>query len=43
VINLLHGEDGGSEGAVRAIVAEYKARFRQEAVMRVTSAACVSF
>lgn len=43
VLNLLHGDDATSEGAVQAIVAEYKTRFRQEAVMRVKFNACVSF
>lgn len=43
VLNLLHPDDEHSENAIRAITAEYKSRFRQEAVLRVKSYACVSF
>jgi hypothetical protein len=43
VLNLVHADDIASEAAVRAIVAAYKSRFAQEAVMRVRTGACVSF
>ena len=42
VLSLIHPADEASETAIRAIIAEYKARFRQEAVLRVRSQACVS-
>lgn len=43
ILNLVHPESGAAEIAVQSIVAEYKARFHQEAVLRVKSNACVSF
>ena len=43
VLNLLHPDDERSESAVRAIAAEYKSRFSQDAVLRVKSHACISF
>jgi hypothetical protein len=43
VLNLLHVDDERTESAVRAIAAEYKSRFNQEAVLRVKSQACTSF
>jgi len=43
VLNLLHASDEASEAAVRELVAQYKAQFQQEAVLRVKSHACVSF
>jgi hypothetical protein len=43
VLNLVHPETAAAESAVRAIVTEYKNRFRQEAVLRVKGDACVSF
>jgi hypothetical protein len=43
VLNLLHPDDERSERAVRAIAAEYKSRFSQDAVLRVKSHACISF
>ncbi len=42
VLSLVHPESESSEAAIRSIVSEYKARFRQEAVLRVKTAACVS-
>ncbi|MBK9326413.1 MAG: DUF3574 domain-containing protein [Hydrogenophilales bacterium] len=42
VLSLVHGDDAGAERAIREIVASYKARFRQEAVLRVRSFACMS-
>jgi hypothetical protein len=43
VLQLLHERDARVEEAIVAIVASYKARFRQEAVLRVTSPVCTSF
>lgn len=43
VLNLIHPETEAAESAVRAMVTEYKNRFRQEAVLRVKGDACVSF
>jgi hypothetical protein len=43
VLQLVHPDDAASESAVLALVAEYKAKFQQEAVLRVKAQACVSF
>jgi hypothetical protein len=43
VLNLVHPDDQRDEDAIRAIMAEYKARFHQEAVLRVRNRACISF
>ena len=43
VLSLVHPETEAAESAVRAIVAEYKSSFQQEAVLRVRGDACVSF
>ena len=43
VLHLLHANDARSEASVAAIVAAYKAQFRQEAVLRVRAKACISF
>lgn len=43
VLNLVHVADDATEQAVRFIIADYKDRFRQEAVLRVKTHACVSF
>ena len=43
VLNILHAADSASEIAIREVVAKYKSRFKQEAVLRVKSPACVSF
>jgi len=43
VLSLVHPDDAASEEAVRAIVAAYKSRFRQEAVLRVTTRGCASY
>lgn len=43
VLDLLHDGDAANEAAVREIAADYQQRFRQEAVMRVRTPACVSF
>lgn len=43
VLSLVHADDDASERAVQAIVAEYKQRYRQEAVLRVRAPSCASF
>ena len=43
VLNVVHADDDASEHAVQAIRRDYETRFAQEAVLRVRSAACVSF
>jgi hypothetical protein len=43
VLNLVHPASEAADKAVQAIVAEYKSRFQQEAVLRVKSHACASF
>ena len=44
VLSLFHPESAAAETAVRELVASYKARFQQEAVLRVRSSnVCVSF
>ena len=42
VLNLVHPGDAKTEAAIRALIGEYKVRYRQEAVLRVRSQACVS-
>ncbi|HJW46069.1 MAG TPA: DUF3574 domain-containing protein [Lysobacter sp.] len=42
-LNLLHADNATNEAAIRAIVGDYKTRFRQEAVLRVKSRGCASF
>jgi hypothetical protein len=42
VLNLVHPESEDADRSVQAIVAAYKSQFRQEAVLRVRSQACVS-
>lgn len=43
VLALIHPESAAAEQAIHSIVSEYKTRFQQESVLRVTSAVCVSF
>jgi hypothetical protein len=43
VLNLVHPADDAAEDSIRFIIADYKHRFRQEAVLRVKTHACVSF
>jgi hypothetical protein len=43
VLNLVHAADDATEKAVLFIISDYKDRFRQEAVLRVKTQACVSF
>ncbi|SAL22002.1 hypothetical protein AWB67_00783 [Caballeronia terrestris] len=43
VLTLVHPDDDPTDAAVRTLIADYKARFSQEAVLRVRSHACASF
>jgi len=43
VVSIVHPGDAPSDEAVRAIIAAYKARFTQEAVLRVTTTACAAY
>lgn len=43
VLTVLHAGDGTSRAAVAEVVAEYKRRFRQEAVLRERAATCARF
>ena len=42
VLSLTHPADAQAETAVQAIVADYKTRFHQDAVLRVKAHACMS-
>jgi hypothetical protein len=42
VVTLVHPPGGTADADVRAIVAEYKQRFQQEAVLRVRNPGCTS-
>lgn len=43
VLNILHAGAAAEEQAVQDIAQAYKQKFRQEAVLRVTHPACVSY
>ena len=43
VLQIVHSGTDQNESAIREIIAEYKVRFDQEAVLRVRFNACVSF
>lgn len=43
VLQLVHPDDAPSEKSVAEIIAAYKTRFQQEAVLRVKANTCVSF
>ena len=43
VLQLVHPGDASSDKRVAEIIASYKAKFQQEAVLRVRAGACVSF
>ena len=43
VLHVVHPDEQKFETAVREVIDEYKTRFDQEAVLRVRSAACISF
>ena len=42
VVTIVHPDDGASDAAIRAIVQRYRTAFRQEAVLRERTSACVS-
>src|SRR5688500_2944001 len=42
VLSLVHAEASSFEASVQDIIVEYKARFQQEAVLRVKSHVCIS-
>jgi hypothetical protein len=42
VLHIVHADTPQADRAVREVVAVYKSRFRQEAVLRVRSQACMS-
>ena len=42
VLSFIHSDDSVSNKAVQEIIAFYKTRFQQEAVLRVKSATCMS-
>jgi Protein of unknown function (DUF3574) len=42
VLSLIHPDDSVPNGAVQEIIASYKTRFQQEAVLRVTTIVCTS-
>lgn len=43
VLVVIHPDEPAGDAAVAAVATAYKARFRQESVLRVRSPACVSF
>ena len=43
VLSVVRPDEAETDRAIRAIAADYKARFRQEAVLRVRGNACSSF
>jgi hypothetical protein len=43
VLNVVHAADARSDIAIAEIVDDYRQRFHQESVLRVSSAACVAF
>jgi hypothetical protein len=43
VLDLVHVPDARSDAAIAEIVAAYRQRFHQEAVLRVATPACVAF
>jgi hypothetical protein len=42
VLSLVHPDDTASSKAVQGVIASYKTRFRQEAVLRVKAYTCMS-
>lgn len=43
VLHVVHPQVPKDDSAIREVIAIYKARFHQEAVLRVRSPACISF
>ena len=42
VVTIVHPDDAASDAAIRALVQRYRTTFRQEAVLRERTSACVS-
>ena len=42
VLSLVHSHDASQDAAIEQIIAAYKSKFRQEAVLRVTANACMA-
>lgn len=43
VLHVVHADSPQTDSAIREVVSVYKQRFRQQAVLRVRSPACISF
>jgi hypothetical protein len=43
VLNVVHAPDARSDAAIADIIEAYRKRFRQDSVLRVSTAACVAF
>lgn len=43
VVSIVHAEGDGADADIRAVIADYKARFKQESVLRVSTSSCISF
>ena len=43
MVSIVHPEGAAAEAGITALVAEYKSRFHQESVLRVSSPSCISF
>jgi hypothetical protein len=43
VLHVVHKDEARYDAAVREVIAVYRSRFRQEAVLRVRTASCMSF
>jgi hypothetical protein len=43
VLNIVHPPGAAADAAIRSIMTQYRARFRQQAVLRVRTPACTSF
>ena len=43
LVIVLHGEEAASDAAVKETIARYRAMFRQKAVLRERSTACITF
>jgi hypothetical protein len=43
VLHVVHKDEAKYDTSVREVIAVYKTRFRQEAVLRVRTASCMSF
>lgn len=43
VLRLVHASEAKYDAALRDVIADYKSRFQQEAVLRVRTSACMSY